>query len=163
MRPDVIEGATEVVEVALLGTEVGLRRPSGLALEGAVHSFVTSVLLRLTGLDGLRTDAEPDPPSAQPCEASEADGSEGRTVVGADDGGQAELAESPDEYRLGELDRRGIEPSALEQESAEAVLDGEGIAVAAVEHLELALEVDRPDRIGLIHGRERLTGVARFA
>ena len=56
-------------------------------------------------------------------------------------------------YRLGELDRRGIEPSALEQESAEAVLDGEGIAVAAVAHLELALEVDRPDRIGLIHGR----------
>ena len=117
MRPDVIEGAPEVVEVALLGTEVGLRRPSGLALEGPAHSFVTAVLLRLTGLDGLRTDAEPDPPSAQPCEASEADGSEGRTVVGADDGGQAELAESPDEYRLGELDRRGIEPSALEQES----------------------------------------------
>ena len=63
MRPDVIEGATEVVEVALLGTEVGLRRSRGLALEGSVHSFVTAVLLRLTGLDGLRTDAEPDPPS----------------------------------------------------------------------------------------------------
>ena len=55
MRPDVIEGATEVVEVALLGTEVGLRRSRGLALEGSVHSFVTAVLLRLTGLDGLRT------------------------------------------------------------------------------------------------------------
>ena len=42
MRPDVIEGATEVVEVALLGTEVGLRRSRGLALEGSVHSFVTA-------------------------------------------------------------------------------------------------------------------------
>ena len=49
-----------------------------------------------------------------------------------------------------------------EQESAEAVLDGEGIAVAAVEHLELAFEVDGPDRIGLIHGREWLAGMARF-
>ena len=53
-------------------------------------------------------------------------------------------------------------PLHLEQESTEAVLDGEGIAVAAVEHLELPFEVDGPDRVGLIHGRERLAGVARF-
>ena len=33
------------------------------------------------GLDSLGTDAEPDPPGAQPSEPSEADGSEGRTVV----------------------------------------------------------------------------------
>ena len=46
-----------------------------------------------TRLDGLRTDAEPDPPSAEACEPSEADGSEGRAVVGADDGGNAELTE----------------------------------------------------------------------
>ena len=87
VRADVVEGAAEVVEVALLGTEVGLRRPSGFALEGSVHAFVTAVLLGLSRLDGLRTDAEPDPPGAQTCEASEADGSERCTVVGADDGG----------------------------------------------------------------------------
>ena len=87
MRADVVEDVAEVVEVALLGTEVCLRRSSGFALEGSMHSFVTAVLLRLTRFDGLRTDAEPDPPGAQTCEASEADGSEGRTVVGADDGG----------------------------------------------------------------------------
>ena len=98
----------------LLGTEVGLRRPSGFALEGSVHAFVTAILLRLTRLDGLRTDAEPDPPSAEACEPSEADGSEGRAVVGADDGGNAELTEDLDEYGLGEIDQ----PSALEQESA---------------------------------------------
>ena len=135
MRPDVIEGMAEFVEVALLGTEVGLRRPSGFALEGSMHAFVTAILLRLSRLDGLRTDAEPDPPSAQACEPSEADGSEGCTVVGADDSGQAELSEGLDEYGLGELNRRGIQPSALEQESAEAVLDREGITVAAVDTL----------------------------
>ena len=128
-----------------------------------MHSFVTAILLWLTRFDGLGTDTETDPPSAEPCEASEANGSEGRTVVGADDSGQAELAENFDEYRLSELDGRGIQPPALEQESTEAVLDGEGITVAAVEHFELAFEVDRPDRIGLIHGREWLTGMARLA
>ena len=56
----------------------------------------------------------------------------------------------------------GVQPSALEQESAETVLDGKGIAVAAVEHLELTFEVDRPDRIGLVHGGEWLTGMARL-
>ena len=77
--------------------------------------------------------------------------------------GKAELTENLDEYRLGELHRCGIQASALEQESAEAVLDGEGIAVAAVAHLELTFEVDGPDRIRLIHGGERLAGMARFA
>ena len=56
-----------------------------------------------------------------------------------------------------------MQPSALEQESAEAVLDGEGIAVAAVEHLELPPEVDRPNGIGLIHGGGRLARMAWFA
>ena len=32
------------------------------------------------------------------------------------------------EAGLGELDRRGVQPSALEQESAETVLDGKGIS-----------------------------------
>ena len=59
--------------------------------------------------------------------------------VGADDGGNAELTEDLDEYGLGELDRRGVQPSALES-SAETVLDGKGIAVAAVEHLEWPLK-----------------------
>ena len=44
--------------------------------------------------------------------------------------GRPNSRESLDEYRLGELHRCGIQASALEQESAEAVLDGEGIAVA---------------------------------
>ena len=87
MGPDVVEGAAEVVEMALLSAEVGLRRASGFALESSVHAFVAAVLLRLSGLDGLRTDTETDPPGAEPCESSEADGSEGRAVVGADDGG----------------------------------------------------------------------------
>ena len=61
MRTDVVECVAEVVEVALLGTEVGLRRPSGFTFEGSVHSFVTTVLLRLPGFDGLWADAETDP------------------------------------------------------------------------------------------------------
>ena len=43
MRADVIEGVAEVVEVALLGTEVGLGRASGFALESSVHADAREV------------------------------------------------------------------------------------------------------------------------
>ena len=52
--PDVVEGAAEVVEVALLSAEVGLRRLSGFTLEGSVHSFVTAVLLGFSRLDSFQ-------------------------------------------------------------------------------------------------------------
>ena len=57
-----------------------------------------------------------------------------------------------------------------ELDSKASVYRAEGIAVHAVLHLELALEVERPDRVGLVHRRERLArgdqavlvGVLRF-
>ena len=82
--------------------------------------FVTAILLRLTRLDGPQGRMPSRIHQAlRRVRPSEADGSEGRAVVGADDGGNAELTEDLDEYGLGELDRRGVQPSALEQESAE--------------------------------------------
>jgi hypothetical protein len=50
-----------------------------------------------------------------------------------------------------------------EQITAAAVLDGERVAVDAVEGLELALEVGAPDRVGLIEGRRGLARVGALA
>ena len=49
MGPDVVEGAAEVVEVALLSVEVGLRRLSGFTLEGSGGPFVIQDLLGPSG------------------------------------------------------------------------------------------------------------------
>ena len=55
------------------------------------------------------------------------------------------------------------EPLATEQTPPAAVLDGERIAVDAVEGLELALEVGGPDGVGCVEGRGGPTGMRRFA
>ncbi len=118
-----------------------------------MHALVPGVLLMLTGLDGLGPDAEANEPDTETAEACETDGSEGPAVVGADDLGQAVLAEGVDEDRHGAIDRCGVEPLTGEQVAAEDVLAGEGIAVAGVLHFEMPFEVDRPDVIaGLGHG-----------
>ena len=67
-----------------------------------------------------------------------------------------ETSEDAPRARVG----RAIEALAGEQIAAEAVLDGEWVAVAAIEGLELALEVGGPDRIRRIKGRSgRPTGM----
>jgi hypothetical protein len=146
--------------VALLGAKVGPGWASGLTLESSMHALVTPVLLGFTWLDGFGKDAESDPPSAEASEPGEADGSEGRSVVRADDGGESEITKGVDKDWPGEFDGGGVEALASEEVSAEAILDGEGIAVAPVAHLEVALEVSGPYAVGLIEGRQRLAGVA---
>ena len=54
---------------------------------------------------------------------------------------------------------RAGEPLAGEQEAAEAVLDGERIAVDAITGLELTFEVGRPDAVGRIERGGRPAGV----
>ena len=56
----------ERVEPSLLSGEVAGRWSCGLRLEGSVHSFVSSVLLGVRGLDELGVDAELDPPDGEP-------------------------------------------------------------------------------------------------
>ena len=48
-----------------------------------MHSFVASVLLRLTGFDEVGQDTEPNPPGGQLGEACQGVGCERHTVIGA--------------------------------------------------------------------------------
>jgi hypothetical protein len=81
MRPDMVEVIAEGVEALLLRGTIASRRDRGIGLEITVHTFVTPVLLRRSGLDEIRQDPESDPPDAESTESSEGTGCEGHTVV----------------------------------------------------------------------------------
>ncbi len=75
--------AAEPVEGPLLGPPVGRRRRRRRFLQRAVHPFMSSVLLRVAGLDALRHDAQLDPPHRQPRQPGHRARGERRPVVGA--------------------------------------------------------------------------------
>src|SRR5947209_19478578 len=120
-----------------------------------MHALVPAVLLGMTWLDALDRDAEPEPPNGELGEVEQAVGAgEGDAVVGADGVWQAALAK---ELLEGGDDR--VLPCRLhglaEQQEARGVVgDGEGIAVAPVAELELALEVHTPKGVGDIPRRQ---------
>src|SRR6185436_19361115 len=91
MRPLEIVDATEAVKSAALFTKVG--RGRHLELQGAVKALEPSVLLWLGGSDDLDGNTELEQPHRQAGEASRPGRSKGRSTVGADGGGQAELME----------------------------------------------------------------------
>ena len=57
VRPFVIELLQESVELGLLLQNVGARRTSGFFLQGQMHTFMTAVLLGMTGADAFNGDA----------------------------------------------------------------------------------------------------------
>ena len=95
-----VELGSEGVEATLLSEAVLLGWQRGVTLEGAMHAFVTTVLLGLAGFDELWGDAESDPPDRESREAAERVGGEGRAVVRADALRQSVLPEDPLEHCL---------------------------------------------------------------
>jgi hypothetical protein len=66
----------------------------GFLFQGEVHALVTTVLLRMAGLDALDGDAQAQPPDGQLGEVEQGVGAgEGDAVVGADGGREAALEE----------------------------------------------------------------------
>ena len=65
MGPLVIEFLDEVIELGLLLEHVGAGGPGGFLLEGEVHAFMATVLLRMTRFDALDADAQPQPPDGE--------------------------------------------------------------------------------------------------
>src|SRR4051812_33172779 len=57
------------------------------------------------------------------------------------------LAKQSEELRLDALSAHVEQSVTAEQVSAEVIDDGQGVAVDAIPHQELALEVDRPDLV----------------
>jgi len=89
----VIVDATESIEALLLRASVRCRRPACIARQGAVQTLVTTILLRLSGRDPLRSDAEFDPPHGKLRQATCAAARKWRPIVAADCARQSVFAE----------------------------------------------------------------------
>src|SRR5690242_2897817 len=110
----------------------------------------------MAGFDALDRDAEPEPPDREAGEIVEAVWTgEGEPVVASDGGRQAALAEQ----MLEGLDDRGLlgrfKGFAQQQVARGMVGNRQGVTVAAVVELELALEVGAPEVVGQDAARQR--------
>jgi len=150
MRPLPVVGMAEGIEAPLLSPEVLLGGPGRLGLERLVHALVGAVLLGLSRVDQLASDAEADPPGGESGEPAQGVGGEGNAVVGPDTIGQAALLEESAEDALGIALAGGVECVATGQKAAVAIDDREREAVAAILHAEVALEVRGPEVVGVV-------------
>ena len=154
VRPFGVELLAEAIEAPLLSGEAPRRRARGLGLQGAMHAFMAAILLRLARFDQLGQNAQADPPGGEARESGQRVGGKGHAIVGADALGEPELVKQPREHRFGLVYRGRVQRLAAQQIAAEAIGDGQGIAVPAVAGFELAFEVGAPGVIG----REDLRG-----
>jgi hypothetical protein len=155
MGPLLVEDAPKGVEAPLLGAEVLAGGAGGVGLEGAVHALVSAVLVGTGRLDQLGPDPELDPVDGELGESGDGNGREGDPVVALDDAGKPVDPEEAVETAqgMGLIDTEHA--LAVEEEAAIAILHGEGIAELSITRAELTLEIDGPDGVGSVHGRER--------
>jgi len=140
----------EAIERTLLSTEARARRLGGLGLQGAVHAFMPSVLIRPTRQDTLGSDPQPDPPDRESREPPGRERRERRAVVGPDRARQAMLAEHGLEDALGAAVQRTSQGSTAQQVATEPIADRQRVATLAVTPTadrEASFEVGTPDRV----------------
>ena len=122
-----------------------------------MHALMTPVLLRVSGVDSLQLNPEPDPPHAEPRKPRQARRGERRTVIGKDPRGQAVLPESRFHQRPHVRRVAARDPLTTQQIAARRIGNRQRIAAFAVADLEPTLEIDRPNLVGRL-GAGELTG-----
>jgi hypothetical protein len=135
----------------------------GLGLESPMHALMTSVLLRLAGLDEFGRDVQLDPPDGELRESSDRVGRERVPVVGADPVWEPVLSEEPSKAPDRGVEIEPSQGATLKQEAGVAVLDGERLTQGSVAHAELAFEVGGPGGVGSVHGGEGRPGMLASA
>ncbi len=152
MRALMVELLADVVELLLLCAPGGAGRSGGVGLQRAMQALVATVLVRFTGFDDRRQDAQADPPCGQPGEPGQGVGGERHAIVRADTLGQAACFEHAREDWFGLRDARRRQGLAAEENAAVTIGDGQRIAVAAVASLEVSFAVRTSHVVGRIHG-----------
>ncbi len=122
-----------------------------------MHALMTPVLLRVSGVDSLQLNPEPDPPHAEPRKPRQARRGERRTVIGKDPRGQAVLPESRFHQRPHVRRVAARDPLTTQQIAARRIGNRQRIAAFAVAGVEPTLEIDRPNLVGRL-GAGELTG-----
>ncbi len=150
----------EAVEASLLGFHRWRRWTRSGRLESAMKALVRSIFRWRRRLDMFRPYPQSHPPQGEFTEPSESVRlAEGDAVVGADNTRQPLLSKEAEEHLLRTRYGRTLERSAGEQIAGMQIHHRQRIAVAArpSAQAELALEVGRPDHIGL--ERPRSAGI----
>lgn len=131
-----------------------------------MHALVTAVLVGAGQVNEEGSDAELDPPDVEPGQTVDGLGGEGGAVVGADGVRKAKFGENTFKNGPGGRVAGAGEGVDGEEIAGEAIGDDEGIAVDAVEGLELAFEIGGPDLVGSSEGNgleARMLGLAPSA
>src|SRR5215469_2217350 len=114
-----------------------------------MHAFMAAVLLRMTRLDALDGNAEPQPPDGESAQVEETVGrGEGDAVVGTNGMGQTAFLEKALKGRKRALFLDRLHGFAEQKITAGVVGNGERVAIFFVFQHELALVVGAPQSIG---------------
>src|SRR5690606_25946939 len=132
---------SEVIEPLLLSAKAAGRRFCHGLLQGAMHAFMTPVLLRLSRRDAFGSDAKPDPPDGERGQATGGACRKGHTGVRADACRQTILTEPTLEAVPRRRDSGCFEALATDQVAAVLVHHRQWIAPLSVTQQELPLEV----------------------
>ena len=124
-----------------------------------MHTFVATVLLRLSLFDSLRDDAKPYPPTGKMRYTTYTVRSKRHTIVRPDPTGQSIFSEQPLKRFLDRLQRGPRERMAVQKVSTLVIHNGQWIAPLPVAGEELPLKVGAPEIVGFVsrHAGFRLT------
>src|SRR5918993_1162127 len=145
MRPVPVIFLHKRIIPLLLLLKICLRRHG--FLQGSMHPFVAAVLGRFPRLDPLRLDAQLDPPFRELTDASQCQGRERRSVVGADHFRQPSFSKDPLKPILHFLLPRSLKRATQKQIPREVVTNGQRITAATVAQQKVSFKVCAPTLI----------------
>jgi len=141
----VVEDLDKFIEARLLLKKISGGRFGGLFLQGQMHAFMTTILLRMAGLDALNTDPQAEPPHRELAQVEQRlSGSERHTVIAADVGGQAALLKKPLKHSESVLFPGRRKGFTAEQEPTGVVGDRQRIAVLMIPQQKFAFVIGAP-------------------
>jgi hypothetical protein len=159
MRTLLVIPPPEGIEPALLAPP---RRRGGarrLTFEFAVHPFMGAVLLRRAAPEALVDNPLLHPPHIEGRPAMQPERRERRSIVRPDRLREPDRAKQGQKYRSGVGGADRSQSPTHQHGAAEMIGHRQGIAVLAIAHPELTLEVGGPDLVGMIRRHHRCAGV----
>lgn len=151
-RPRMVALFADVVELRLLGAQVGAGRSGGVGFQGARPALVTTVLWGGTGFHARRQDAPAPPPGGPLGPPGTGVGGERHAVIGANPPRHATFVAHTEADGCGLRDAWRGQGGAATAQAAVAISHGPGIAGGAVTGLEGPWEVRTPHVVRRLNG-----------